>query len=59
LLAVLGQGGQEAVDAIEAIKGDALTQKEIEAAYRAQIDPLKNLYGSLKDLSVGSVVAKN
>ena len=57
-LKVLSIGGQQAVNRLKSIKGD-LTQDEIDAAYHAQIAPIKSVYEQLSELQVGSVVAKD
>ena len=57
-LLLLSIGGQTAINELKSIKSD-LSTDEIEAAYRAQIAPIKAVYDSLADLQEGSIVAKN
>ena len=54
----LSAGGQRAVDELLSLKENATTE-EIEAAFRAQVNPIKAVYDALSELQIGSVVDKN
>ena len=58
-LETLSAGGQAAIDVLRSIKKDKLTTEEIQAAYRAQVEPIKAVFNTIKDLQAGSIVAKN
>ena len=54
----LGKGGQTAIEQLKSIKGE-LTAEEVESAYRAQIQPLRDLVDSINEIGINSIVSTN